>query len=271
MMAKDNFDFDTESKSKFSLDFSFFKNLTQKQKETILMIAIAVVAVIVIVVIGVLVMTGGSGNGNNGGTGTNAGNGDNNVTDENDKETDNSEDNNIINGEITSFYISSTPNKTVYYVGDTVDYTGLCIFLRSAYGGGKYIDYIENQEDFTISGFDSSVANKSVIITVEYAGVTDTFTIEVVEKEVSVASLVGITIDPPIITTYKVGESLDTTGGYIVCEYSDGTTEQVELTMKHIFGYGAIANTPGEHQIKVKYADGKGGYAETTFTITITE
>ena len=256
-MAKkdnDNFDFETESEGKGKFDLAgFFSNLTKQQKGIILAVVAAVI-VVAIVIVGIVL---GAGN-NNAGNTEDTGDGEN-IND------------GTVPEEITNFYISSAPTKTLYYVGDNLDCAGLAVYVKSEELGSMYINYDADPDAFTITGFDSSVATEEQVITVECQGFTDTFTIKILANEVGQASLKGITIDPLPVTTYKVGDSFDTTGGYIVAEYSDGTFVTVELTMKHIFGFGKVAGTPGEHQIKVKYADDHGGYAETYITITITE
>lgn len=257
MAKKDNFDFDTDSKAKFSFDFGFLKNLTKKQKELILMIAIAVVLVVAIVIVGVVVLTGN----NNGGSG-NGGN-----LEKDDEDGGNTE----VPNEVVEFYLSSAPNKTLYYVGDSEDYTGLVVCVKESGGDENLVSYESDPDAFTFSGFDSSKPAEEQVITVECRGFTDTFTIKIIENDIAHATLIGITVDPLPQTTYKVGESFKHTGGYIVAEYSDGTFETIKLRMKHVSGYGAIANTPGEHEITISYSDDHGGYAETTITITITE
>lgn len=263
MAKKDNFDFDTDSKAKFNFDFGFLKNLTKKQKELILMIAIAVVLVIVIVVVGVIIFTGNkSGSGNNGGsTGNNTG----------DQSGELDDGNTEVPEEISKFEISTNPTKTEYYVGDLEDYSGLTVYIKNAEGSSSFISYNSDPDAFTFSGFDSSKPAEEQVITVECRGFTDTFTIKIIENDIAHATLVGITVDPLPQTTYKVGESFKHTGGYIVAEYSDGTFETIKLRMKHVSGYGAIANTPGEHEITISYSDDHGGYAETKITVTIVE
>lgn len=257
MAKKDNFDFETESKSKLNLNFDFLKNLTKQQKGIILAAVVAVVVIIAIVIILAFV---GANSGNSG-----EGNGSENSGNENGGNP------NEMPEEITKFYISALPSKTEFTVGDPIDFSGLTVYVKSSEDESLYISYDDDPDAFTITGFDSSAPAEEQVITVECRGFTDTFTIKILEKDIGAARLVGITIDPLPQTIYKVGESFNTTGGYIVCEYSDGTYKTEEITMKNIFGFGAIAYTPGEHQIKIKYSDENGGYAETTITITITE
>ena len=260
-MAKkdDNFDFDTEGKAKVSFDLSFLKNLTKQQKGIILIAAVAVVLVIAIIVTVALVGANSGGNNTND-SGTSDGG-----------ETPGGEGANV-SGEITEFFIASSPIKKVYYVGESADFSGLSIFIRSTLGGSAYVDYTEYPDEFTITGFDSSVVNESVTITVEYAGTTDTFTVKVIEMPTVPPTLVNIRLDPMPQTEYKVDDVFRFNGAMIVCEYSDGTTKTVKLKMSHLSGYSDAIGTPGEHEIKVIYFDEESsGYAETSFMITVTE
>lgn len=85
-------------------------------------------------------------------------------------------------------------------------------------------------------------------------------------------TLVSIRLDPMPQTEYKVNDVFRFNGAMIICEYSDGMTKAVKLKMNHMSGFADAIGTPGEHEIKVVYFDEEtSGYAETTFTITVTE
>ena len=74
----------------------------------------------------------------------------------------------------TGMSILKYPNKTVYYLGESFDATGLIVNLRLINGENKDI------EDYTISGFDSSTVGKKVI-TVTYGELTATFEVSIVK------------------------------------------------------------------------------------------
>ncbi len=253
MAKKDNFDFETESK--FNLNLKFLDNLTKQQKGIILIAAVAIVLVIAIIV--TIVVVGSNKENSNEPNGGEVTGGDD-------------ETNDVVQGEITSFYISSLPFDTSYYLNEEANYEGLSIFVRSSEGGGIYVDYVDRPEDFTITGFNSSVVNESLTITVEFGGGVDTFTVEVVETPKVPAVLESIYIDPMPQTTYTLEDAFVFNNARIVAVYSDGTTKSEYLLMSHIDGFGAI-DTLGEHEIKICYFDENGGYAETTLTITIVE
>ena len=270
MAKKENFDFETDKK--FNLDLSFFKNLTAKQKETILMIAIAVVAVIVIVIIGVVVLTGGNGgnSGNNGGSNI-GGTGDVNGDNSNNGDTGSDEEESDVPDNVSSISIVSKPKKLVYYVGDYADYSGLSINVTGLQSEKIVVDYLDETDRFTISGFDSSAPAEEQVITVECDGKIVTFTITILALPDNSVDLESIYISPLPKAEYKVGEYLDLSEARLIAVYSNGTEVEMYLTMKHISGYNAIKNTPGTHELKVRYFDDNGQDAETTLTITITE
>ena len=173
---------------------------------------------------------------------------------------------------VLGIYVSATPDKTVYYVGDTPNYAGLKIGVEQFGADGYILSYDEAYNELTVTGFDSSAPVKEQTITVKYKDFTTTFTVEIKEI-VQQTHLVGIRVDPlPNKLTYKLGQALSYTGGRLVCEYSDGTTKTLYLDDPgvSVSGFGAIY-APGEYDITVEYFDDKGGYASTTFKITMTE
>jgi hypothetical protein len=72
-------------------------------------------------------------------------------------------------------------------------------------------------------------------------------------------------------TEYKVGEWFDVTGGMILREYNNGSTEPTVLLGTHIEGWDeAYAGGVGTYTLTVKYKE-NGVIATTTYTITVTE
>lgn len=270
-MAKkdtDNFDFDTEAKAKPSFDLNFLKKLTQKQKETILMIAIAVVAVIVIVVIGVLVMTGGNGDSNGSNTGDGGSpSGDNNTGDEGD-------DDKVPEG-VRLFNIASAPTKTVYFVGDELDCTGMELHYRDASNDPYYVNYEDDPDAFEITGFDSSVPVEQQVITVTCQGFSDTFIVEIKAIQSGTPKLVSIHFSTYPQQIYSVDDTFNYLGGVLTCTYSDGSTKDIELMPEYMYGVGNIFDStgehillPGEHVIEIEYYE-DGVFVQTEYVITV--
>lgn len=260
MAKKENFDFETENK--FKVDFSFFKDLTQKQKETILMIAIAVVAVIVIVVIGVIILMGGN-NGGNGGNGSNGifGNSGNNGSNGNGDSQNNENEYPVV-----KMYISGIPMTRTYSVGSSPDYSGLQIAIDRGAGGTKYVAYEDFPSDVKITGFDSTAAIDKQVITVEYQGFTDTFTVKI-ENLQRDPVLVSIEIGTLPKTEFTVGKPISFKNGTIICTYDDGSVKEIGIKIEYVQEL-PDNNIPGEYTIRVVYGE-KGVYKETSYNIII--
>ncbi len=78
--------------------------------------------------------------------------------------------------------ISKVPAKTTYFVGDTLDTTGLELTLT--YDNGDIGTVVSG---FSIGGFDSSTAGTKVV-TVDYKGKTATFNVKVVKPSITIAN-----------------------------------------------------------------------------------
>lgn len=166
--------------------------------------------------------------------------------------------------QIRNITISVTPNKTVYLVGEEVDYDGLRVLVNR-----------NNGETFTvrankcqITGFDSKEAGAKTI-TVNYEGFSATFTVNIEEPPKPTPVLLRITLSSLPKTQYKAGEWLDTTGGMILREYVDGSKAEITLVNNYIFGWEDVKG-PGNYTLTVKYIE-NGVLAETTYDITVTE
>ena len=171
----------------------------------------------------------------------------------------------IIGNKYKKISVSSTPIKTEYYIGESADYSGLKIQITKRNGKFFFVDYTD--KDLEISGFDSSKAGKNTI-TVKYKGFTSKFIITIKETE-TVINLTEISLETLPKTDYKVGETLSTDGGVILCTYSDGSSTREELLPRYISGFNS--STSGTYTLTVKYNDGKGILKTTTYQITVSE
>ena len=79
---------------------------------------------------------------------------------------------------LTSVEIENMPSKTVYEIGETLDTNGLKLRFTYSNGSSGITDF-----GYTTSGFDSATAG-SKTVTVEYGGLTTSFTVTVNEEQV---------------------------------------------------------------------------------------
>jgi beta-lactam-binding protein with PASTA domain len=152
---------------------------------------------------------------------------------------------------VQSVSIKTKPNKTTYYVGDTLDNTGLTLTVKYTDGSTKTIS----------SGYTCSITTLNVqgtqTVSITYGGKSATFTVTV-----KPATLVSVAIKTkPNKTTYYVGDRLVTTGLSLTATYSNGTTKTIysDFTCSP-----ALLNTAGTQTVTVTY-EGK----TATFTVTV--
>ena len=81
-----------------------------------------------------------------------------------------------------SITVSKSPAKTTYFIGDTLDTTGLELILTYNNGDTETVT-----SGFSTSGFDSSTAGIKTV-TVDYKGKTATFNVEVVKPRITIAN-----------------------------------------------------------------------------------
>ena len=141
---------------------------------------------------------------------------------------------------LTGISIQSMPEKTVYYVGETLDTTGLV--LKATYNNGTTKEITSG---FTCNPTKLNTAGTQSI-TVTYQGKTASF-----DVTVNQVVLTGISIlSKPSKTAYNVGDTLDTTGLVLKATYSNSTSE--EITSGFTCNPTKL-NTAGTQSITVTY------------------
>ena len=158
---------------------------------------------------------------------------------------------NVQNVTLSGIAIASNPTKTSYYVGDTLDTTGLK--LTATYNNGTTQTITSG---FTCTPTALSTAGVQTV-TVNYGGKTATFTVNVQDVTLS-----GIAIaSNPTKTSYYVGDTLDTTGLKLTATYNNGTTQ----TITSGFTCTPTAlSTAGVQTVTVNY-----GGKTATFTVNV--
>ena len=152
---------------------------------------------------------------------------------------------------LSGIAIASKPTKTSYFVGDTLDTTGLK--LTATYNNGTTQTITSG---FTCTPTALSTAGAQTV-TVNYGGKTATFTVNVQDVTLS-----GIAIaSNPTKTSYFVGDTLDTTGLKLTATYNNGTTQ----TITNGFTCTPTAlSTAGTQTVTVNY-----GGKTATFTVNV--
>ena len=167
--------------------------------------------------------------------------------------------------EISEINVARLPEKTVYLQGEEADYRGLRITVTRKNGE----TFVVRAEDCTISGFSSEYPKDNMYITVDYEGVSCSFTLDVLEHQKPTPVLDSIYLESMPKTEYKVGELFSTTGGVLVRKYKDGSLLRVNLTNLDVYGWSKV-NGPGKYTLTVKYAE-NGVLCTFDYEITVTE
>ena len=157
----------------------------------------------------------------------------------------------VQNVTLSGIAVASKPSKVNYFVGDTLNTTGLK--LTATYNNGTTQTITGG---FTCTPTALSTAGAQTV-TVNYGGKTATFTVNVQDVTLS-----GIAIaSNPTKTSYYVGDTLDTTGLKLTATYSNGTTQTIT---------GGFTCTPtalstaGAQTVTVNY-----GGKTATFTVSV--
>jgi len=168
---------------------------------------------------------------------------------------------------VLSKIVLETLPKTQYYVGEALDTRGGVILCEYTDGTVTRV----NLTNSDVSGFAEIRAPGTYELTVRYKenGVIAqiSYTITVLEPPKPTPVLKAISLETLPKTQYYVGEALDTRGGVILREYTDGTVTRVNLTNSDVSGFAEI-RAPGTYELTVRYAE-KGILAQTTYTIIV--
>lgn len=157
------------------------------------------------------------------------------------------------------------PEKLIFDIGDEFEYEGLKVIAVKK--NGKQFEIASH--NYSIAGFDSTVANNMLEIIVSYENFLCSYFIEIKNPPVYKSKVISVTFKTlPTKLTYKIGEWIDPTGGVLLCEYKDGSTAEVELKPEMIFGFSS--QELGTFTLIVKYTE-RGVTVKTTFDITVTE
>lgn len=119
---------------------------------------------------------------------------------------------------LESLKIDNLPSKTTYLLNEEFDGTGLEVSAVYSDGETQVIT------EYAVTGFDSTAANDSLKVLVEYGGKTAEFTVKVIDKSVKSLEIVS----KPTKTTYYEEDSFDPAGLSVKVTYNDGTSEYTE-------------------------------------------
>ncbi|MGN0542908.1 MAG: leucine-rich repeat protein [Acutalibacteraceae bacterium] len=157
---------------------------------------------------------------------------------------------------VTSLKILSKPSKTDYYVGDSLDTTGLVITAIFSDGTTQDYDtgYSCSPEIFTRQG--------KYRIKVEFKNKTVYYYVTVKEPENMVLSVSSL----PDKLEYHTGETFDSVGLELLLDYGNGITKEIKSGYTSEYDF----NTPGTKYVTINYKVGET-YLTTGFNVNVIE
>lgn len=170
-----------------------------------------------------------------------------------------------------SIEVVQNPNKTVYRIGETLDFTGLII--NKVYSDERTPAVDVTDECTLVPSEGSTVSGTDIItVTATYSETTELGDVKTYTTEfyLDVVYLTGISVSKdPTKTEYHVGETLDLTGIQITADYSDGTTADVTGSCTYIPANGYTFASTSEGEIRITYTE--TGITVETSTFVIVE
>ena len=156
---------------------------------------------------------------------------------------------------VTKLRLASKPTKTDYYVGDTLDTTGLSAVAAFENGSAAQID--ADSFEYSLTEFNS--AGKK-IIKASYGGKYVSFIVNVSARALVSASIATL----PGKTSYTVGEALDTTGLELTVVYDNSSAK----TITEGFTATGDLDTLGAKTVTVSYTE-NGKTVSASYQITV--
>ncbi len=155
--------------------------------------------------------------------------------------------------------VNSYPTKTSYYVGESLDKTGLSVTAHYTDGSSANVS-----DRCTLTGFDSSRnGSQTISITYSEGGIVKGVSYNVTVAPVPLSSI-AVT-SQPYKTSYYIGDSLDTTGLVVTATYTNSATAIV--TDRCSFS-GFEPYKEGTQTVTVSYTD-NGIKKSASFVVTV--
>lgn len=169
------------------------------------------------------------------------------------------------NTSVTGIAITTAPTTTTYYVGDTLDLTGLAV--TATYADGTTADVTSECTTFPSSGSVLSTAGtQTIVVSYLFAGKTVEVSTSVLVNPVALTGIEVTTM--PSKRNYVTGEPLDLTGIVVTGTFTNSTTSDVTSQCTFNPANSSILDESGTITINVSCTIGQ--YTNTTsFTVAV--
>lgn len=167
-----------------------------------------------------------------------------------------------------SYAVDFSGMKTTYFVGDTLDFTGVKIIEKFT-GGAPDAEIVDltGIEYIYSPDITASAGTKTVAVTFggESAG---TITVTVKKQDNAGDDIVSAVIGGSYNATYKVNEGVDLSGLTVTLTYQSGDT--LTLTKGDLVFSDVDTSTPGEKTVIISFADPKDDEVSHSLPLLIT-
>ena len=163
--------------------------------------------------------------------------------------------------------VTTQPDKIVYELGDTLDFTGLVV-SKVYYDDTIPFENITSQCVFRPVEGTTVTSTDLIEVLVTYTETTEIGEIKTYETSfyLSTNYLISISVEEePAKSEYAVGENLDLTGIKVVADYADGTTKDVTSSCIFNPANGYTFTSINEGEIAITYTE--NGITVTTSTV----
>ena len=164
----------------------------------------------------------------------------------------------VHNKKVVSVEITAEPTKKSYYIGETLDLTGLT--LKAVYDNSDVLENITS--GFETSGFDSSSAAESQKITVTYGGKSAEFSVSI--KADSVTEITAVLNEGVV---YKVGENVAPKASDVIvtAKWESGKADSILASDSYTVSPASL--TVNDTKLTVTHTE-SGKTAEVAITVT---
>lgn len=161
---------------------------------------------------------------------------------------------------LQSLEITRQPSKTTYYLGETLNLSGLVV---SAVYDDSRVMLQSGEYTSDSSGFNTATTGQKVVV-FSHKGKTINLTLTVKAKELS-----GISVTTLPQTTFYAGDSFNYTGIAVSKVYDNGDMETLASGAYTIDSSAFAANSPGTYDIRIIPTD--TGILPITYKVTVRE
>lgn len=160
--------------------------------------------------------------------------------------------------------ITTLPNKTKYYTGDTISYDGMVVTAYYRNESSKIVTSYTTSGNTSITNV-GTVVSKPITVSYTEKGIIRTSTFYITVSKVKLASIEIST--PPLKTSYVAGEWFDSTGMVAKARYTNSGT--VTKTIDNsILNYNPSVLQLGDTYVQISYTvDGVTKSVNQTITV----